>query len=31
MWGGQAAKLAQAKPAGPLLRELWDEASHFLA
>ena len=31
MWCGQAAKLAQAKPAGPMLRELWDEASHFLA
>lgn len=31
MWAGQAAKLAQAKPAGHLVRELWDEASHFLA
>jgi len=31
MWAGQSAKLAQAKPASHLVRELWDEASHSLA
>jgi nitronate monooxygenase len=30
MWAGQAAKLAQVKPAGDLARELWEEASRLL-
>jgi nitronate monooxygenase len=30
MWAGQAAKLAQVKPAGDLTRELWEEALRIL-
>ncbi|WP_348262452.1 nitronate monooxygenase [Telmatobacter sp. DSM 110680] len=30
MWAGQAAQLAQMKPAGDLTRELWEEASRLL-
>lgn len=30
LWAGQSAKLAQAKPAGVLCRELWEEALRLL-
>jgi nitronate monooxygenase len=31
MWSGQAARLAQARPAGEIAQELWVEASQLLA
>jgi len=31
MWAGQAAKLAQAQPAGELAQQLWAEASQLLS
>lgn len=31
MWAGQAARLAQAKPAAVITKQLWDEASKFLS
>ncbi len=30
MWAGQSACLAQAKPAGEVMRQLWDEAQRLL-
>lgn len=30
MWAGQAARFAQAKPAGAVAQELWEEASRML-
>ncbi len=31
MWAGQAAKFAQARPAGDIARELWTDASRLLS
>jgi nitronate monooxygenase len=31
MWSGQAARLAQARPAEEIVQELWSEASQLLA
>jgi NAD(P)H-dependent flavin oxidoreductase YrpB (nitropropane dioxygenase family) len=31
MWAGQAAKLAQAKPADEIVRQLWTDASRLLS
>jgi nitronate monooxygenase len=31
MWSGQAAKFAQARPAGEIAQQLWAEASQFLS
>ena len=30
MWAGQSAKLARAEPAGSLVQQLWEDASHLL-
>lgn len=30
MWSGQAARLAQARPAGEIARQLWEDASQLL-
>jgi len=30
LWAGQSAKLAQARPAGTLVQEIWEEASRLL-
>jgi len=31
MWAGQAAKLAQARPAAEIAQKLWDEAQSLLS
>jgi nitronate monooxygenase len=30
MWAGQAARLAQSRPAGQVTEELWTDARHLL-